>query len=364
MKERMVSQDIGKGIGILVVVLTHTVQATKPVGSVVVILFGYIMPFYLFMAGYNYRPNGLTPIQNIKKRNGKIFKSMIISSLIIAFVMGTYFLIRKEATLYELLRSYGVFLISKWGARLIGINLPQIHFQRLLGPYWFLQFLMAANLFFYFFVDKATKDVKSLCSYTILLSGISVCLIELGVVLPWGFQNAPAIASVMILGVWFKKINLLSYENSNQKLVFINCLICLLSIGLIQLNYNGAGYFGAGAMGEVCGGAEIYLFIVVAIMGSYFLINLCNHIKNVPILSNVLTWFGQHTLLVLLLHITIVHILKDIFGLPQFNAADQLFVDKMDFRTIPVYFLTLIIVYFIVIGIEKVFSYKKTTNNK
>ena len=359
MKERMISQDIAKGIGILIVVLTHTVQGNRIVGSIIAILFGYIMPFYMFMSGYNYHKNDLSPWENIKKRNGKIFKSMIISSLIIGVVMGAYFLIRKEATLYELVRSYGVFLISKWGARLIGINLPQVYFQRLLGPYWFLQFLMVSNVFFYFFVDKATKSTKSLLSYIILLSGISVVLIEYGVVLPWGIQNAPAIASVMILGTWFKKCNLLSFENSNPKVVLVNCLICLLSIGLIQLNYNGAGYVGAGALGEVCGGAEVYLFIVIAIIGSYFIINFSEKIKNVPILSNVLIWFGRHTLLVLLSHITIVHILKDIFGLPQFNAADQLFVEKMDLRTLPIYFLTLIIVYLLIVLIEKFVTKKK-----
>ena len=362
MKERMISQDIGKGIGILIVVLTHTVQANRALGSVVAILFGYIMPYYMFMSGYNYHENGLSPWENIKKRNGKIFKSMIISSLIIATIMGAYFLIRNEATLYELIRSYFVFLISKWGAKLIGIQLPQIHYQRLLGPYWFLQFLMVSNIFFYFFVDKATKSTKSLLSYTILLSGISVILIEYGFVLPWGIQHAPAIASLMILGTWFKKCNLLSFENSNPKLVFINCIICLLSIGLIQLNYNGAGYVGAGALGEVCGGAEIYLFIAIGIMGSYFLVNFSERIKNVPVLSNVLIWFGRHTLLVLLTHVSIVHILKDIFGLPQFNAADQLFVEKMDLRTVPIYFLTLIIVYLLIKLLEKIFYKKKGTN--
>lgn len=363
MKERMVSQDVAKGIGILVVVLTHTVQGNRALGSVIAILFGYIMPFYMFMSGYNYHENGLTPWENIKKRNWKIFKSMIISSLIIAVIMGAYFLIRNEATLYELVRSYFVFLISKWGAKLIGIELPQLYFQRLLGPYWFLQFLMVSNVFFYLFVDKATKSTKSLFSYVILLSGISVILIEYGIVLPWGIQNAPAIASVMILGTWFKKYNILSLENSNPKLVLINCIICLLSIALIQLNYNSAGYVGAGALGEVCGGAEIYLFIAIAIMGTYFLINFSEKIKNVPVLSNILIWFGRHTLLVLLFHITIVHILKDIFGLPQFNAADQLFVEKMDLRTIPIYFLTLIIVYLLVKLIEK-FVYKNKQKAK
>lgn len=363
MKQRMISQDIAKGIGILVVVLTHTVQANRVLGSVVAILFGYIMPFYMFMAGYNYHSNGLSPWENIKKRNGKILKSMIIYSLIIGVVMGAYFLIRKEATLFELIRSYGVFLISKWGAKLIGLNLPQVYYQRLLGPCWFLQFLMVSNVFFYLFVDKATSSTRSLISYTILLSGISVILIEYGVVLPWGIQNAPAIASVMILGVWFKKYNLLSSEGTNKKLVLINCLICLLTIGLTQLNYNGAGYFGAGAMGEVCGGAEIYLFIVIAITGSYFLINFSEKIKEVPVLSNILIWFGRHTLLVLLTHVSIVHILKDIFGLPQFNAADQLFVEKMDLRTIPIYFLTLIIVYLLIILIEKIANRNKTSIN-
>ena len=354
MKQRNLSQDIAKGIAILLVVQAHTLQLTKGIGSAIGVLFGYAMPFFLFMTGYNYRNKGLSPWENVKKRIWQILRPFLVYSLVIFFVMGAYFLIRGEATITELVRSYAAFLLSKWGARMIGWNLPQVLFQRLLGPYWFLQFLMMASIVFYLCVDRAISSTKHLISWVALLSGISVVLIELNVVLPWGIQNAPAIASVMIIAAWFRKNDNFFTEPSKKCWVWINSFVCLLTIGLIQLKLSGAGYFGAGAMGEVCGGAEIYLFIVIAIMGTYFLINFCKLLEPIPVVSKALIWLGGHTLQILMLHLAVMHLIKDILHLPQTNAAEQLFVDKVEPGNILAYFLTIIVVVLIILLIEKV----------
>lgn len=360
MKKRMISQDIAKGIEILLVVQAHTVQLTKGVGSAIGVLFGYAMPFFLFISGYNYKPNSRTPWENIKRRTWQILKPFLIYSFSLFVIMGIYFMVRHEATLPELLKSFEAFLMSKWGARMIGWDLPQVLYQRILGPYWFLQFLMTANIFFYLFVDRALSSNRNMISTLVLLSGISVCLIELKVVLPWGLQNAPAIAGVMILAAWMKQKDCLFAQPSKKCWTWINAFVALLTIGLIQLTYAGAGYVGAGALGEVCGGAEVYLMYVVAICGTYFIITFSKVIEKCAFLTKILTWLGTHTFQILMLHLTVMHVLKDIFGLPQTNAAESLFVDRVEPMNLLAYVLTIFICAGIIMLNEKIKAKRRT----
>lgn len=348
----MIEQDIAKGLAILVVVQVHTLQLTKGLGSAIGVLFGYAMPFFLFMAGYNYRSKGFSPWQMMTKRVWMLLKTILIYSFVIFVVMGAYFLIRKEATVSELVQSYAAFLLSKWGARMIGWELPQRLYQRLLGPYWFLQFLTTASIVFYLCVDWALKSARHLLSVLALLSGLSFILISLGLVLPWGIQNAPAIAAVMILAAWLRKTDGLFAPPSRPYWVWINALVCLLLIGLIQLRYAGAGYVGAGALGEVVGGAEVYILMLISVLGSYFLIQFCKLLRNIPVLTPALVWLGQHTLQILVLHLTVMHIIKDILRLPQTNAAESLFVDAVEPGNVLAYFLTLLVVTLLILALD------------
>ncbi len=354
MKQRMVSQDIAKGIAILIVVQVHTLQLTRSIGSVIGVLFGYAMPFFLFMAGYNYRNKGVSPWKMMCRRVWQLLKTILIYSFSIFILMGAYFLIRGEATVAELCRSYAAFLLSKWGARLVGWDLPQVLYQRLLGPYWFLQFLTMASIVFYLTVDWALRSAKHLLSVLALLTGVSVILINLHVVLPWGIQNAPAIAAVMILAAWLRGHGELFAPPSRRYWTWINCIVCLLIIGLIQLSYSGAGYFGAGALGEVVGGAEVYIMMAISVLGTYFLVNFSSLVEKVPVLSGALIWLGQHTLQILVLHLTVMHLIKDILGLPQTNAADSVFVEKILPGNVLAFFLTLLVTVLLIMLLNRI----------
>ncbi len=343
MKQRMVEQDIAKGIAILIVVQVHTLQLTRAVGTVVGVLFGYAMPFFLFMAGYNYRNKGISPWSMMGQRFWQLLKTILIYSFSIFILMGAYFLIRGEATAAELCRSYAGFLLSKWGAEMIGWGLPKVLFQRLLGPYWFLQFLSTASVVFYLAVDWALRSVKHLLSVLAIFTLTSMILIELHIVLPWGIQNAPAIAAVMILAAWLRRDGGLFSRPSKRCWTWINSIVCILIIGLIELQYHGAGYMGAGALGEAVGGAEVYILLAISVLGTYFLVNFSMLIEKVPVLSKLLAWLGRHTLQILVLHMTVMHVIRDLLRLPQANAT-ALFVERIPPENALVFFLTLVVV--------------------
>ena len=353
MKQRMVSQDIAKGIAILTVVMLHTVLLTREIGTPVFLLFGFGMPFFLFMSGYNYNNRGGSPWKTMITRVRMLVNTILHYSFVIFILMGVYFLIRKEATVPELIQSYAAFLISKWGARLIGWNLPQQLYQRLLGPYWFLQFLTTGSVLFYLCVDQALKSRARAISMIALLSSMSCVLIELHVVLPWGIQHAPAVAAVMVLAAWLHKENALFNDSIRKVWVWINSIAGILIIALIQIKHPKAGMFGAGSLGEVMGGAEVYVLLVISVLFTYYLVSLSRLVEKIKGLSDVLAWLGRHTLPILTLHMTIMHILKDILGLPQLNAAEEAFAEKIEPRNALAYILTLLIVSGIILFQER-----------
>lgn len=352
-KNRMVSQDIAKGIAILMVVLLHIIEVPTIIRVVVGLLFGYAMPFFLFMSGYNYKNRGLTPWQNIKNRIGKIIKPFIIYTLAIAIVMSFHYVLNNEASIQECIKSYLGFLVSRWGTSYLGWDLPKTLFQRIFGPLWFIQYLVPSSIIFYLFVDKALKDTKSFIITVFLLATSSVILIQMGLVLPWGIQDAPAIAGIMIVGSWCHQNNKLFNEPSDKKWKYINCLVCIVVISVIELTGNTAGYIAAGEMSAVFGSLEVYVTFLIAILGSYLIINISKALEKHEMASNIFVWLGQHSLQILILHLPIAHLVIDFFGYKQMITEFPVAVDRISIDQIITFIVTATIMYLIILLLEK-----------
>ncbi len=148
MKKRMLSQDIAKELGILIVVQLHALQLSAGLFYVLAALFGFVMPFFIFMSGYNYRSKGLSPVQAMKKRVLMLLKVYAEWTAGISIVMGAYFLIHEDGTLSEILKSFAGAILSESGCKMIGWVLPLSLFQHVLAPFWYLQYLITASCIF------------------------------------------------------------------------------------------------------------------------------------------------------------------------------------------------------------------------
>lgn len=359
--QRMVSQDIAKGIAILLVVLLHIIEVPNIIRIICGLLFGYAMPFFLFMTGYNYKNKGLTPWQNITKRLVQILRPFFVYTFLLGIIMSIHFVLNNEATVLECIRSYAGFLLSRWGTPYIGWDLPKILFQRVYGPLWFIQFLVPASVVFYLFVDKALVNKKNFLITIFALATVSCILIELGLVLPWGIQDAPAIAAIMIMGAWSHQDNRLFKEPSSKKWIYINCFVCIATIGVIELTGNTAGYFPAGDISGVYGGFEVYITMLVALFGSYFLINFCKLLEKVKPVAKVYTWLGTHSLQILILHLPIAHLVIDAFGYQQMITEFPVAVDRISIDQVISFIVTMTILYIVITLIDK--SKKKKAIN-
>ena len=157
----------------------------------------------------------------------------------------------------------------------------------------------------------------------------------------------------MVLAAWLHKENALFNDSIRKVWVWINSIAGILIIALIQIKHPKAGMFGAGSLGEVMGGAEVYVLLVISVLFTYYLVSLSRIVEKIKCLAAVLAWLGRHTLPILTLHMTIMHILKDILGLPQLNAAEEAFAEKIEPRNALAYILTMLIVSGIILFQER-----------
>lgn len=329
-KNRIIVEDFAKGIAITLVVMFHSVELPKIPGLYIIALFAYVLVFFFFVCGVNYTDKGLSYIQNIKKRMMQILLPLFICATFVMIVMGAYFLIRNEASIQDLIRSAEIFWMSKWGAQMLGWDTTPIFYQRILGPCWFILFLVTASIVFYAFVNIALKSIKTLIPTLILLCGISAILIHFGIVLPWGMQNATAIAGLMILGAYLQKYNFIS-DSIKVDVKRIILSILLLSIFVtIQMFFQQAGLLTAGELGNVLGGWEVAIMFLNAICGTYFLVTISLLVKKTKLLSRFFIWCGKNSFLILMFHLSFVHVVNDILGVVQWNPSQELFCETFN----------------------------------
>ncbi len=343
MKQRMLSQDIAKGLGILIVVQLHALQLSAGLFYLLAALFGFVMPFFIFMSGYNYRAKGLSPVQTMKKRVLAVFRVYAAWTLGVSAVMGAYFLIHGDGTPSEVLKSFAGAVLSESGCKMIGWTLPLSMFQHVLAPYWYLQYLITASVIFCLTADYALKSLPRLFSAVILLSGVTLLFVTLGITLPWGLHCAPLLAAVMLTGARLGRNNLLFTASSSAGWTVLNSLASLVIVDLIQFFFPSAGLLGACLLGDSAGGLEVLFVFCFAVFGSFFLISFSRLLEKAPVVSKGLIWCGQHSLIILCLHRPVAYLIRDAMRLPHFQSGSPLNGEGISAENVTAFLLVFVI---------------------
>lgn len=359
MKKRMLSQDIVKGLAILVVCQLHALQLTKEIFYPLVALFGFIMPVFMFLSGYNYHQKQAAPVILMKKRVGFILKVYLIWCFLMLAIMGPYFYFHKDGTISEILTSFAAHLLSESGCKMLGWDVPVVMFRHVLGPCWFLQYLISSSTIFYLSVDYALKSFKNLFSVVTAFVLTTFLFLQFKIYLPWGFHCAPALAGVMIIAARLAVDGQFFAPTSKKIWTYINALVCLIIVDVIQISFPSAGILGAGVLGEVCGGIEVFFMVCFAVFGTYFLINLAKLIEKIPYVSKGLIWLGQHSLEILLTHRPIAYLIRDAMGLPHFISGDPLYIDKMTVENLVAFFLIFVFMIPLLMAFDRYKARKK-----
>ena len=358
-KPRMLEQDIAKGIAIILVMALHTLTISKGIYNILGGLFGFIMPFYFFMAGYNHRPYRYSYKEIIRKRIKQIGIPFLTYSLSITLISGAYYMIAEGYTFKMVVDSYLTLILTRSFASSLGIRQTS-------GPYscimvgWFIIMLFMASLIFYAVVDHAlSKPGRFISVFTGLLM-ITMIFGHFDIVLPLHVCEAPAVAAIMLTGALFGQKELLA-SKLKRWLIVVNSLVAYGIFITLALMFRGSGFISGGSMWDkTLKEWAVVLSAVFAVVGTYPFVHFCRIFVKTGFVGKALAWCGNNSLRLLFLHGVVQLFICAIIGLEPFRMS--FFYDENDFRTF--YLLALEIAVSVLVVIAIGFFKKLLTKKK
>ena len=357
-KPRMVEQDIAKGIAIILVMALHTLTIKREIYNILGGIFGFIMPFYFFMAGYNHRPYRYTYKEIIRKRIKQIVIPFLIYTISITIISGAYYMIAQGYTLKMVIDSYLTLILTRPFATSIGI-------RQMSGPYscimvgWFIIMLFMASLIFYAVVDFAlSKPGRFISIFTGLLI-ITMIFGHFDIVLPLHVCEAPAIAAIMLMGALFGQKELLA-PKLKKWVIIVNSLVAYAVFIILALMFQGSGFISGGSMWDKSLKEwAVVLSAVFAIVGTYPFVHFCRFLVKTGFVGKALAWCGNYSMELLFIHGVVQLFICAILGLEPFRMS--YFCNENDFRTFYVLALEIAVSVLVIIAIGFI---KKTVLKK
>jgi acyltransferase len=286
MNKRLDWLDVGKGLGMLLVILGH---ADIPV-SLKTYIYTFHMPLFFFLSGYLYT---LKKFPNLKVFLSKRTMSLILPYLCFSLVAYIWFLLVFHFGLVD----YHNNLLTPLIGSVIAIrkSIWTVHS----GALWFVACLFCTEILFYL-ISKIGRTKKVIGFYLILISVLGCFYNKMvGQPLPWSID-------VAMISVGFYGAGFLYKEYQSKLDRFINIktfvLLIVMNIGTGYLNFIHSGErvdFYNSSLGN------IFLFYISAFSGIGAVLILIQRVKR----NKSLQYIGKNSLVYLALHQKIVFFL-------------------------------------------------------
>ena len=328
---RMLEQDIAKGIAIILVMVTHTVTMKKEIYYILGGLFGFIMPFFFFMAGYNHRPYRYTYKEIIKKRIKQILIPFFIYSISITIISGAYYMLTEGYTLKMVVDTYLTLILTRPFASLFGIGQSTGLYNCIMVG-WFIILLFMASLIFYAVVDHALSKPGGFISIFVGLLMITMVFGHFDIELPLHICEAPAVAAIMLIGALFGQKELLA-PKLKRWVIVVNCIVAYGIFILLAVMFRGSGFMAGGRLWDkTLKEWAVLLSAVFAVVGTYPFVHFCRGFVKTGFLGKALAWCGNHSLELLFLHDVVQLFICAILGIEPFRMSFR--YDENDPRTL------------------------------
>ncbi len=375
----MLEQDVAKGLGIVMLMALHTLTIAGSAYKIAGGLFGFILPFFFFIAGYNYHGSQYSYQQTIWRRFKQIGIPFLMYSIGVTVCASIYFFVTQsgvsdanqlpntfinpithEKELYSLssvVKTYLTMFLTRSTAEQLGIKCTGTLYSCIM-MFWFIQMLFSGTLVFHAVVDYALQSVAKCISVVIGLIGITMIFAHFDVHLPFYLCEAPCIAGIMILGAWFGQHNLLGLH-AKKSVIVCNALVAYGIFLFLAWQFQGSGFIMSGKLWDVVIGEwSVPLTVVFAICGSYAFVHFCRLIVHMKYVGSGLIWCGQNSLRLLLVHGLVELFVCHIFNVPPFQTAVR--AQQSNLHTIYVFIFELIISVLFVHFISSVKQKRKT----
>ena len=358
-KPRMVEQDIAKGIGIILVLALHTLTLNRGIYNALGGVFGFIMPFFFFMAGYNHRPYRYTFKEIIKKRSKQILIPFFIYSIGILIISAIYYMISEGYTISDVIMTYINLILHTPFCRQVGIKVISGGLSSCIISFWFVQVLFIASIIFYAVVDYALEKGSRLISIIAGLLIVSMIFAHFDFYLPFYLDEAPAISAIMLVGAFFGQKELLS-NKTKLSFIIINSVVAYAIFVILALLFQGSGFIAGGMLWDKrINEWAVLLSFAFSIVGAYPFVHACRLLIHTGIVRKALVWCGNKSMYLLFIHGVVQLYVCLALNMKPFRLS--MFSEVNDFRTFYVLAIEIAVSALIIILIDFI---KKKINNK
>lgn len=306
MNKRLNWLDVGKGLGMILVMLGHT-NIPSPLKA---FIYTFHMPLFFFLSGYLFSVG--------KYPNFKFFLSKKISSLLVPYLFFSilayvWFIITFKSGLVH----YHDNLLKPLFGTIVAIRNSEWTIHS--GTLWFLVCLFCTELIFYIITRKfhTHKSIAIVLLFTSIMGYLYNKLV--GIPLPWSLD-------ITMISVSFYGIGYLCKENISRLECFVN-IKSFIVLGIINIISGLLNVILSGERTDMFYGnyGNYFLFFIAALTGISAFIIFTKLIKNIALFQYV----GRNSLIYLALHQTIIFTLLDIVTNKYFVNAKFLEVPML-----------------------------------
>ena len=261
MGKRLGYVDIAKGIGIVLVVCSHSdaLYLMWP-------MMGMFVPIFYFCSGYTFSMKA-TLMECMKNRFRKLYVPYLFFNILL-FCAFMHFSLRELVGMFY----------SRYCLYPLDVS-PNIKFLTSGNyPMWFLTSMIISYLFFYLIIYCDKIKYWLLLIYAIL----TILLTKCPILLPWSIDTAFLTASFMYVGMVVRNRNFISAN--------------LWQVGLIVIAYVGLQITG----GEInlsvrMYGTSVFIYFVLGCIGSFVVLWVSKYLEG-TLVGKMLLSLGQHSL--------------------------------------------------------------------
>lgn len=278
MKERLEYVDIAKGIGIVLVVCSHTHAL-----DLMWLFMGMFVPIFYFCSGYTYSQRG-TFIGAMRKRFFKLFVPYLFFNIVMFLAFWRFSL-----------REFVGMFYSRYCLYPLGVT-PNIRFLTSGNyPMWFLTSMIITYFFFSLITYYERYRYAIMMTYAILTFVFTFSPI----LLPWSIDTAPLTALVMYAGMESRKHELI--KTNVWIIILLICIyICLQYVGG-EMNLSVRMY-----------GSSVLIYFVLAVLGSFIVLWASKYLQGM-LVGRLFTALGRHSLTIFSIEIAFIVLAKDIY---------------------------------------------------
>lgn len=294
-KKRLVWIDAVKGIGILLVMLSHSC-GIPVIGNW---LYANYMPLFFILSGYTLKSVECS-LEFVKRKAVRLLIPYIFYGLLTSSLGVVFTIINNNFEILEAILKYTGLIYSRFCFFPLGTE-PNIYFFRAENsPLWFLTAMFMAYIWVMIY-DKVKRKYKLLIAILYII--LTLVMSNLPILLPWSLDTSFIGALFIIVGKELKKYKLEKYSTNKKLASFI--VGCGLYIILVYINgYTNFSIRIYGDWNEL----SIFLFGVNGIIGT---ILYCMVIKyyNQRLFVSLLASIGRMSMTLMCIHLLLFRVI-------------------------------------------------------